>query len=248
MSIYIISGFDATYQLSLEENVELTIEKIYILSTPQVDIETKDGKIELIQDMNVLDFCIKNDIENLDRNVIFIDLSKSNKTQNYLQVMYKFNTARFEKRSYYSSANKLIKFEDFPLIEHFNPWIGEILSSSLTTNERDYIKNMYETMKEIIIQYLKAEFHFKKISSIPDGWTMNLSIPELEGLIIYYDLFPNASDMKSRPQIEYAHNSQYRQIVTKTLIHVVGSYLIKNSIVDSSQPIDWYNYNTWLNI
>jgi hypothetical protein len=248
MSIYIINGFDSSCQLSLEENDELSIEKIYLLSIPGVEVESEDNKIEIINDMNILDFYNKNDLENLDRNIIFIDLQESNKKDNYLEVMYKFNTARFERRAYYSSLDKVIKIKDFPLIEHFNPWVGETLSNLLTQNEKEYIQNMYSTMKQIIIQYLKAEFHLKKISSIPDGWTMNLSSPELEGLITYYGLFPNASDMKSRPQIEYAHNSQYRQIVTKTLIHVVASYLLKNGIVDSVQVIDWYNYKTWLNI
>ncbi len=245
MSIYVINGFDSNCELVLEENIEFTIEKIYLLSNPQVDIEIEDDKIELIRDMNILEFCNKNDLENLDRNVIFIDL---NKTQNYLELMYKFNTSRFEKRSYYSSTNKIVQIKEFPLIEHFNPWVGEALSSSLSKNEQKYIQNMYKTMTEIIIQHLKAGFHLKKISSIPDGWTMNLSSQELEGLINYYGLFPNSSDMKSRPQIEYAHNSQYRQILIKTLIHVVGSYLIKSGIVDSSQPVDWYNYNIWLSL
>lgn len=242
MSIYIINGFNPEKVEILYENVDLlTISKIYCISNYSIE-ETE--VVKSVNDKNLLKLYNSLELEKSEDKVIFI--SCDTKDETYLDIMYSLNTAKFNNRSYYVCKDKTIQLKDFPLIEHFNPWTGDTLSKFLTEKEKNQIVQIFRNIVEIIVQYLKAEFHLKKITSIPDGWAMNLAAVELQHIILYYGLKPHAPDVAKN--IEFVHNSQYREIVCKTLIHVAANFLIRNGYLTYGKKYDWFNLNTWNSI
>ncbi len=243
MSIYVIIGANSV-NIDITEKEYPFINKIYMITTE--NFEFSDEKIEVINDMNALDFYASKDFENLDDSVVFIDCIGDKEI--YLDVMYMLNTTRFNNRSYYVSKSKTLNFKNFPLVNHFNPWTGEELPLTLTNLERDKIMEMFANMTKIIKSYLNSGFQNKQILSIPDGWMLNFATPELHHLITYYELIPDAQDLKGNlKNVEYLHNSQYRQIVTKTLIHVTVNYLVRNGYIQNYTNVDWFNPDTWQN-
>lgn len=172
MSIYVIIGANSV-NIDITEKEYPFINKIYMITTE--NFEFSDEKIEVINDMNALDFYASKDFENLDDSVVFIDCIGDKEI--YLDVMYMLNTARFNNRSYYVSKSKTLNFKNFPLVNHFNPWTGEELPLTLTNLERNKIMEMFANMTKIIKSYLNAGFQNKQILSIPDGWMLNFATP-----------------------------------------------------------------------
>jgi len=250
MNNYIIFGFNPEkVEIQFDDLDLLDTNKIYCVSNYEIE---ESDKIVSVSDRNVLDLYQELDLENNNENYIFIDCSPFEKSEpkTYFDVMYFLNTSRFENRSYYifeSKILKTLKLSDFKLITHFNPWMGETLPISISKDEREKIMSMYLDAVLIIKSYLKAEFHLKKISSLPDGWMMNISTPVLTHITNFFGLKPAAKDVAIN--IEFLHNSQFRQIVCKTLIHITSNYLIKNNIVNyvprTEVSYDWFNLNTW---
>ncbi len=247
MTTYIVIGYDSEKIDIQYENVDvLGIDKFYLVGNEDIE-ETEVFKS--INDMNALSFYQDLNLENNDKKVVFIDCRHDVKT--YFDTMYFLNTGKFENRSYYvfntGKNKKILNIKDFPFSENYNPWNGDALPMSISKEEKEVIMEMYYQAVLIIKSYLKAEFHLKKISSFPEGWMMNTSTPILQHLINYYELKPSAKDVSLC--IEFNHNSQYRQIMTKTLIHITSNFLIKNKFVnylpEGKDEDFWFKLETW---
>lgn len=242
MTTYVVIGVNSvSFQIADEDYA--FVNKIYLVGNEKTDFESEDDKIEVVKNMNVLDLCKLNDFDKVETPVIFVDYTGNNNT--YLDLMFMLNTSRFENRSYYIGKD-VFNPKKFPLKEHFNPWLGEELPLTLTSEEREQIGKYFTNLILIIKSYLKSGFHEKKILSVPDGWMMNFATPELHHIVHYYGLEPIAEDMKGNlKNLDFLHNSQYRQIVTKTLIHVVVNYLVRNKMIQNYIDVDWFNPQTW---
>ena len=213
--------------------------KIYLVG----DFDYNDEMITSIQDQNILDFYIDEKLEEIEESIMFIDCTGFSK--NYLDVMYRLQTSRFDKRTYLIGP----KFEDdielvvkdLKFVNHFNPFDGDEIPKGL--KEKQYLLYFFKNLAEITHYYLKAGFEKKQILEIPPGWTMNLAGKELNALIRYYGLFPIAEDQPL--MIEYCHNSQYRQIVLECLIAVVSNFVVRNKIVDITEIDDCKSAKNW---
>jgi hypothetical protein len=239
MNTYILIGFDTKNDLILEQMDLVIFRKIYVLSN---FYKSDMNNIEVINDMNSLDFYKNMDFENLDDNVIFIDC-RENGCRNYLELMYFLGATRFDKRSYYINRSKTIRIADFLLTEHFDPWTGETIPKMINKDDKKAILSIYKSLTEVTRSYLKSGFREKKILNIPNGWMMNITTMELESLINYYKLISKIPDINRT--IEFSHNSQYRQIVTQMLVSVVSNFVVKNKIVDPDSISDWFDYKNW---
>ena len=213
--------------------------KIYLVG----DYETNDEIVTSIPDKNILDFYNDEKLEEIDEPIMFLDCTGFSK--NYLDVMYRLQTSRFEKRTYIVGHkvedNVELIVRNLKFVNHFNPFEGDEIPR--TVKEKQYIMGFFKNLTEITYWYLEAGFDKKEIIEIPPGWTMNLSGKELNAIIRYYGLFPVAEDQPL--MIEYCHNSQYRQIVLQCLIHVVSNFVVRNKLVDVSEIEDWNSANTW---
>jgi hypothetical protein len=240
MNIYIIIGYDSKKEIEYDNNDALAIDKVYCVGNVEVE---ENELFKSVTDKNILTFYNDMNLENSEDKVVFIDCRINKST--YLDVMYSLNTCKFENRSYYVCKDKTIRLKNYPYINNFDPWTGETLPVNLTKVERENIMSMFLDAVNIFISYLKADFHVKKISSVPDGWMLNLSTPILHHITTYYNLKPHAKDVAKN--VDYVHNSQYRQIVTEALIKVTSTFLIKNKIIDFGVKRDWFNVETWEN-
>lgn len=243
MNIYILIGFNFNDDLILTDADKLLYKKIYVLSSPATtDIEN----VEVVSDKNALQFYEQMNFEKSEENVIFIYCRKDRMINNYLDVMYSLNTARFENRSYYVMKGNKLKLSDYPLVEHYVPWTGDKLPASLP--ERKDIQEMFEVLAKACRGYLKAGFHkynginTPEIESIPDGWMMNINTPEINHIVNYYGLLP-AVDVN--PSLEFIHNAQYRYILCDTLVKVLANYVVRNGIANTVDFDDWFNYKNW---
>lgn len=242
---YIIIGYDSSNFDIEYENIDLiNISKIYLLGNEEIE---NDSVYESVSNKNLLTFYEDMNFEKSDDKIVFIDCRNDSLT--YFDTMYSLNTSKFENRSYQIFKGKKLNLKNFEFKENFNPWKGETLPSSLTKEEREYIISMFLNLVIIIKSYLKSDFHLKKISSIPDGWMMNLSTPVLNHICNFYGLTANAVDVPIA--LDFVHNSQYRQIVCKAIIHITSNFLINNNFVNyiPNQIQDkekmWFNLETW---
>jgi hypothetical protein len=217
--------------------------KVYLVG---IDYDYEDETIKSIPNKNILDFYIEEDLENVDEQIMFVDCTGASK--NYIDVMYRLKTSRFDKRTYHigpnlDSGNTLnvdtLKFED-----HFNPYDGDEMPKEF--KEKKYLLDFFKTCSDIIYHYLKAGFDKKVINEIPPGWTMNLAGKELNSLIRYYGLFPQALDVNHN--LDFVENSQYRQIMFETLLAVTSNFLIRNKIVNIAEIENWNDIETWKEI
>lgn len=240
MNIYVIIGYQKEKEIEYENADILDIDKVYCVGNAEIE---GNDIFESITDKNLLTFYKDMNLESSDDKVVFIDCR--NNIETYLDTMYSLNTCSFENRSYYVCKNKVIKLKNYPAISNFDPWTGEILSKNLNDKEREQIMSMFLDAVNIIISYLKSNFHQKKITTVPDGWMLNLSTPILHHISIYYNLLPNAKDVAKN--IDFVHNSQYRQIMTEALIKVTSTFLIKNNFISFGVKRDWFDVNTWEN-
>jgi len=240
MSVYVLIGFDFNKNLIVEDSDAVLYKKIYVVGKPgSADVDN----LEVVGDVNILDFYIENKLETSDDNIIFIDCRKEAKS--YLDVMYLLDTTRLDKRSYYVHSGKTLRIADFLLTEQFNPFNGDELPASLSKEDRSAIEGMYKNLAAVVRAYLKAGFHLSEIQSIPDGWMMNLASQDLTLVTNYYGLNP-AEEIKDADKVlEFVHNSQYRKIVTECLVSIVSNYLVRNGLVDSVSVSDWYDYKNW---
>ena len=243
MYIYILIGFNFSDDLIITDADKLLYKKIYVLSKPAT---TETENVEIISDMNALEFYKQMDFENSNDDIIFIDCRKNKSVKNYMDVMYSLNTGRFENRSYYVMNGSQLKLSDYPLVKHFIPWTGDKIPSSLS--EKKDIQATFEVLAKVTREYLKAGFHNYNginapvIESIPDSWMMNINTPEINHIINYYSLLPNVD---VNPSLEFMHNAQYRYILCDTLVKVLANYLIRNGIANSVDFDDWFNYKNW---
>lgn len=236
MSIYVIIGL----KNNLPEPITIPVDKIYILSLE--NLETSDDRVEFVNDKNVLDFYQENDLENEESPVIFIDCMGKSKT--YFDVMYLLNTVRFNNRSYYvHEPNRKLLLENYPLKEHFNPWTGEVPNETLSELEKESIVKMFNNLRKVTKSYLRAGFYNSTLQAIPEGWMMNFATPELFFIIEYYGLKPIAKDVHIN--MDFMHNSQYRKIVTQTLVAVVSNYFVKTGQIDPMSVKNWYSDEIW---
>lgn len=240
MSTYVIIGLGAKDKLIVEDSDKPLYKNIYVLTNP----ESNTGSsiyYDVVDDTNAIEFYKSKGLENLDETVVFIDCRADVNT--YLDVMYKIGASRFDKRTYYVHRGKTLRISDYPPREQFIPWEGNSLPASLTKAERKHIQDIYKNLAEIARSYLKCGFHNKQIIGVPDGWMMNVDNQELDSVILYYGLHPNTADVHRI--IEFNHNSQYRAILTKTLVHIVANYLVRNGVVNQSDVPDWFDYKNW---
>jgi len=214
--------------------------KIYLVGE---SFDYNDEMTTSIQNKNILDFYLDEKLEEVDEPILFVDCTGFSK--NYLDVMYRLQTSRFDKRTYLVGPTLEDDIElivkDLKFVNHFNPFDGDEIPKGL--KEKQYLKNFFRNLAEITYYYLEADFDKKQILEIPPGWTMNLAGKELNALIRYYGLFPIAEDQPL--MIEYCHNSQYRQVVLECLIAVVSNFVIRNKIVDIVEIDDWNSAKNW---
>ncbi len=242
MNTFVIIGFDDTKEIIADEAFMLGVKKVYLLSRPQIKYTYENEKVELITEENIYQLYNRLDLDNLDENVIFVDCRKMYK--NYFEVMYAINTGRFNKRSYYICNDRNIELKNYELISHFNPWTGETLPDNLPEDIKNTIMSMFTTIGKIIKHYLQSGFYEEKIYSIPPGWMMNLSTPELQHIISYYELKPNAPDVHMN--LEFVHNSQFRKILTEILVKVSANFLTRNRFISGSVS-NWFEPSLWVN-
>jgi hypothetical protein len=243
MSIYVLIGFDFDRELIFNDEDRVTVDEIFLLSNTK--FTTEDPKVKIVGDVNALDFYSINNLESLEKQVVFLDC-RGKYTNTYLDMMYFLGTTRFENRTYYASRevkNGPINIADYPPISHFNPFEGQALSKTLSNAEITAVRQMYRNMAQILRQYLKMGFLENRIMGVPDGWMMNIHNFELELLTNYYGLVPIAKDV---PKIlEFLHNSQYREVVTKCLLRVVVNYAVRNGIFQSEDESKYFDYKFW---
>jgi hypothetical protein len=101
-------------------------------------------------------------------------------------------------------------------------------------------------ISRVIENYLRSGFDKKQVLQVPEPWTMNLHTHALAGLLRTYQLYPKANDKDIN--YEMATNPQYRQIITKSLIHVLGAFAINNDLISESDIAEyggWYNVRIW---
>jgi hypothetical protein len=214
--------------------------KIYLVGE---SFDYNDEMVKTIQNKNILDFYIDEKLEEVDEPILFIDCTGFSK--NYLDVMYRLQTSRFDKRTYLVGPTLEDDIElvvkDLKFTNHFNPFDGDEIPKGF--KEKQYLMNFFHNLSEITYYYLEAGFDKKQVLEIPPGWTMNLAGKEINALIRYYGLFPIAEDQPL--MIEYCHNSQYRQVVLECLIAVVSNFVIRNKIVDISEIDNWQSAKNW---
>lgn len=214
--------------------------KIYLVGE---SFDYNDEMTKTIQNKNILDFYIDEKLEEVDEPIMFVDCTGFSK--NYLDVMYRLQTARFDKRTYLVGPTLEDDIElivkDLKFTNHFNPFDGDEIPKGF--KEKQYLMNFFRNLAEITHYYLEAGFDKKKVLEVPPGWTMNLAGKEINALIRYYGLFPIAEDQPL--MIEYCHNSQYRQVVLECLIAVVSNFVIRNKIVDISEIDNWQSAKNW---
>ena len=221
------------------DDVEDPSIKIYLVC----DNADNNERVIPVPNKNILDFYIDEKLEEVDEPIMFVDCTGFSK--NYLDVMYRLQTARFDKRTYLVGPrfedNIELVVKNLKFVNHFNPFDGDEIPKGL--KEKQYLLYFFKNLAEITHYYLEAGFDKKEVLEIPPGWTMNLAGKELNALIRYYGLLPVAEDQPL--MIEYCHNSQYRQIVLECVISVVSNFVIRNKIVDISEVDDWKSAKNW---
>ena len=98
-------------------------------------------------------------------------------------------------------------------------------------------------MSKILREYLKMGFLENRILGVPEGWMLNIHNFELELLCSYYGLVPIAKDVAKI--LEFLHNSQYREVMTRCLLHVVVNYGVRNNIFASADESVYSDYKFW---
>ena len=196
--------------------------------------------------------------------VMFLDFSG---TQTSYELMEVLDTSTIKNRWYLnlqSSPNRVsidrlvtewMKPETFTpesrlLYPTYDLYSGERLNDNLRGgfggSEFREIVSRVIIMCQIIENYLRAGFHQNLILQPPEPWTLNLNIYTFSGLIRHYGLYPKAIDKD--PNYELATNAQYRQILTKTLIHVCAAFITNNGIM-SLETVNshngWYSVALW---
>jgi hypothetical protein len=132
----------------------------------------------------------------------------------------------------------------------YNIYSGQRLNGDIRGgfNGREFkeIVNRLIIISRIIENYLRSGFDTKQVLQVPEPWTMNLYTHALAGLLRTYQLYPKANDKDIN--YEMATNPQYRQIITKSLIHVLGAFAINNDLMSESDIIEyggWYHVRLW---
>lgn len=217
------------------DDVEDPSIKIYLVG----NYDFNDDMVTSVSNKNILDFYNDEKLEEVDEPILFVDCTGFSK--NYLDVMYRLQTSKFEKRTYLVGSKDEVIVKNLKFVKHFNPFEGDEIDR--TVKEKQYIMAFFKNLAEITYYYLEAGFDKKQVFEIPPGWTMNLSGKELNALIRYYGLFPVAEDQPL--MIEFCHNSQYRQVVLECLISVVSNFVVRNKLVDISEIEDWKSAKTW---
>ena len=101
-------------------------------------------------------------------------------------------------------------------------------------------------MCRIVENYIRSGFDENQSLQVPEPWTLNLHTYTLAGLIRAYQLYPKANDKDINYEI--AGNPQYRQVITQSLVHVLGAFTINNGIMplpDVVQNGGWYSIRLW---
>ena len=101
-------------------------------------------------------------------------------------------------------------------------------------------------MCRVVENYIRSGFAENQSLQVPEPWTLNLHTYALAGLIRAYQLYPRANDKDINYEI--ATNSQYRQVITQSLVHVLGAFTINNglmSLLDVQQNDGWYGLRLW---
>lgn len=207
------------------------------------DYDYEDENTVSVNDKNILEYYEEKDLENVDEPIMFVDCTGFSK--NYLDVMYRLKTTRFDKRTYLigPTANEEVELmvKDLKFQNHFNFFDGDEVPTSLP--EKKVIFDFFKTCSEIIYYYLRAGFDKREVLEIPPGWSMNLAGKELNLVMLYYGLMPKAPDMT--PMIDYAQNSQYRQSMLNTLIAITSNFVIRNKVINLAEIEDWNQIEVW---
>jgi len=214
--------------------------KVFLVGT---NYDYEDDNTVSINDKNILDFYNDEKLETVEEPILFVDCTGHSK--DYLDVMYRLRTTRFDKRTYLigptANDEQTLIVKDLKFQSHFNPFDGDEIPKSL--KESSSIINFFKTCSQIIYYYLRAGFDKKEILEIPPGWTMNIAGKELNLISLYYGLLPIAEDVA--PMIDFAQNSQYRQIMLTTLIAITSNFVIRNRFVNIAEVEDWNSVETW---
>ena len=101
-------------------------------------------------------------------------------------------------------------------------------------------------MCRVAENYIRSGFDENQNLQVPEPWTLNLHTYALAGLLRAYQLYPKANDKDINYEI--AGNPQYRQVITQSLVHVLGAFTINNglmSLPDVVQNGGWYSIRLW---
>lgn len=222
------------------EGVEDPSIKIFLVGNKY---DYTDDNTVSITDQNILDFYENQNLEEVNDHIIFVDCTGFSK--NYLDVMYRLRTSRFDNRTYLTGPpekeGSFLKVKDLKIQNHFNPFDGDEMPKSF--KEKTYLLEFFKNVCLIIYYHLRAGFDKKEINEVPPGWTMNLAGKELNSITRYYGLAPIAPDVA--PTIEFTQNSQFRQIVLTTMIAIASNFVVRNKIVNIAEVENWNSEETW---
>jgi hypothetical protein len=225
------------------ENLTDPSVKVYLVGT-DYDYEDSEAVIS-IPDKNILDFYTDENLEESELPTIFIDCTGA--SNNYLDVMYRLKTSRFDKRTYLVGpsleTNEVLDVGSIKFEEHFNPFDGDEIPKKLSSEEKNYLLNFFKNCSTIIYYYLMCGFDKKEINDIPPGWTLNVANKEINSLCRYYGLWTAAPDVN--PVLDYSQNAQYRQIVLESLISVTSNFVIRNKIINIAEVENWNDPEVW---
>lgn len=216
------------------------------------------------------------DIRTFDSKVVYIDCSRnmggSLSTPNYISdtmfTMSLVEDFKVVNRAYYRiEANQINSILDLANKDQdlYNVFSGDPLRGFNPQASLIDIKVMIEAL----YYYLKNGFH-EEDKEIPlymcdvdiynqpgnPNWCMNMNTPVLKGIVTYYGILPDVPEDDRRalistgktPTTTMATNSQYRRIVTDTLLKVLSNFVVNNKMHSgkvNDTSLDWYDYNLW---
>jgi hypothetical protein len=256
----------AAWKLATKHKLELTffaIDPRLTSTEPEVVALAETLKESFVLGTELMnDFVLpKGDLEDFRTTedlVIYLDHSNPTITDDYdlLNIMERTRDYKLENRWYFRvtgqpSIKELVeefvgnkgRFANSP----YNPFSGEELPEHLSDEDRVIFHHLILKLTKFAIQYLKAGFYHRDPDSVlPDDWAMNLYHLEMQAFVQHYGLLPTEPDKEMNR--EFANNSQYRQVVTKTLTKVLANFYINNGILKPKKVESlggWRNVETY---
>jgi len=182
--------------------------------------------------------------------ILILDFSMFGTIFNLLHEAQLRNSEKFK---FFMNLDQRIDLNEL-LSDEIEPSNNYDLFSMKTVNkqEDDYqeIISHIKILTEILIKYIKADFHTGKIDSeVTINWELNLSIPEMDMFIRHFNLYPPIEDQRQIYRYHFMGNAQYRKIVTQTLAKFIANFMKNNGMVKKSRSeTQWYRPSSYVEL